>query len=179
MAQRQGDLIHRPLTGADHEIMWETVYHAAHVEEDPGASRASIGTNPDLVGHVVDWGRAGDLGIVAEQAGTVVGAAWLRLLVGKEKKLSYFVDDVTPELVIAVFPGNEGRGIGTAMLTELLSRAAGLYPRIMLTVRASSPAVRLYERLGFRELRRSTNRVGSVSIEMLLDLDAAPTSETH
>ena len=179
MAQAHGDLIYRSISDADAEIMWQIVYHASHVEEDPGATRLSMRTNPDLVGHVTGWGRAGDLGIVAEQAGTVVGAAWLRLLVGEERKLSYFVDDVTPELVIAVLPGNQGDGVGTSILTELLNRAASRYPRIMLTVRASSPAVRLYERFGFREIQRLTNRVGSISLEMRLVLDTAATSQNR
>ncbi len=160
----------RPVVADDIELMWDIVYCAAHVSEEDDPSPETMRSNPDLVRHVSDWGRDGDLGIVAEQAGVAVGGAWLRLHVGAERELPYYVDEQTPELVIAALAGNEGRGIGSALLTELLVRSAGRYPRIMLTVRSTNPAVQLYERFGFREVKRLTNRVGSTSIEMHLTL---------
>lgn len=49
------------------------------------------------------WGRAGDMGFVAVDAGSgePIGAAWLRLLGGDERGYGY-VDDETPELGMAV-----------------------------------------------------------------------------
>jgi len=153
--------------------MWEILYEAAHVFEEEGVGPAEMRSNPDLYRHVAGWGRSGDLGVVAEVDGVARGAAWLRLLVGTECEVAEYVDELTPELVIAVLPGHEGRGIGTALLTTLLEAAVGLYPAIMLTARVSNPAIRLYERLGFRVTKSMTNRVGTRSVAMQLDL-AAP-----
>jgi ribosomal protein S18 acetylase RimI-like enzyme len=54
------------------------------------------------------------------------------------------------------------------VLQALLAAAAETYERIALKVRRSSPAVRLYEQLGFREVpgREFVNRVGGVSLVM-------------
>jgi GNAT superfamily N-acetyltransferase len=164
------ELAHRPITADDRDLMWDLVYCAAHVAEEADPSRETMQANPDLIRHVIDWGRHGDLGIIAEHYGVVVGGAWLRLHVGAERELPYYVDEFTPELVIAVLPGTEGRGIGSETLTELLARAVGRYPRVMLTVRSTNPAVRLYERFGFSEIKRLTNRVGTTSVEMHLPL---------
>jgi len=150
--------------------MWQILYEAAHVFEEEGVGPAEMRSNPDLIRHVVGWGRSGDLGVVAEIDGVDRGAAWLRLLVGVEREVAEYVDELTPELVIAVLPGHEGRGVGTALLAALLEAAEGLYPAIMLTARTSNPAIRLYERLGFRVTRSMTNRVGTRSVAMLLDL---------
>jgi ribosomal protein S18 acetylase RimI-like enzyme len=51
---------------------------------------------------------------------------------------------------IQLLPDSQGRGLGTAILGSLLAqgRLAGL--SVFLRVRRDNPAVRLYERLGFR-----------------------------
>jgi len=173
----RGQVRHRPLVAADEAFMWEIVYEAAHVFEEDGVGTAEMRSNPDLYRHVAGWGRSGDLGVVAEIDGVARGAAWLRLLVGTEREVAEYVDELIPELVIAVLPGHEGRGIGTALLTALLEAAFGMYPAIMLTARASNPAIRLYERLGFRETKSMTNRIGTQSVVMLLDMASPVRSE--
>ena len=160
-------LRHRKLTKADEDTMWDVLFEAAHVADDPGG-RDEMRSNRDLNRHIEAWGtRDGDVGICAERNGRFVGAAWLRNLVGWEREIVEFIDDDTPELVISVLPGFEGQGIGTAMMGELLEREAGRFSQIMLTVRANSAAVRLYERVGFVTHKRVTNRVGTESLVML------------
>jgi ribosomal protein S18 acetylase RimI-like enzyme len=53
---------------------------------------------------------------------------------------------------LALLPGHRGRGIGTALLRELLSEAAAAGAPVRLHVEHDSPARRLYERLGFRPI---------------------------
>lgn len=157
----------RAIDPDDVDFLWEMLFWAAHVDEDVGVTRDDIRLDPDLVGHVTDWGRDGDVGVIAEQNGRTVGAAWLRLFVPGVSDFSVYVDDLTPELVIAVDPGLAGRGIGSLLLTALFDRADSLHPATVLSVRSTNPACRLYERFGYREVDRVTNRVGSQSIRMV------------
>lgn len=50
---------------------------------------------------------------------------------------------------IALAPAFRGRGIGTALLRELMDEAGGSGRALSIHVEANNPARRLYERLGF------------------------------
>src|ERR687897_597061 len=92
------------------------------------------------------------------------GAAWWRLLTAETKGYGY-VDDATPELAIAVSPGHRGRGLGGRMLRELLDAARASFDAVSLSVRADNPAVRLYERAGFRTVGDDTDTdAGAVAV---------------
>lgn len=158
----------RPVTDADEEVLWAMLFLAAHADEQPGATPMSVRTDPDLQRYVVGWGRAGDRGVIAVERGVDVGAAWLRRFAPHETHLVTFVAPEVPELAIAVAAGFAGRGLGSAMLVELLAQAdrAGV-PEIVLSVRATNPALRLYERFGFVAIDRIVNRVGTESVKML------------
>lgn len=89
-----------------------------------------------------------DLGLYALAGHEVAGAAWIRLL-DEASGAAGFVDKATPLLTIGVKPPFRGRGIGSAMLEQLLLEAGALYEQISVSVRSDSPAVRFYERFGF------------------------------
>jgi ribosomal protein S18 acetylase RimI-like enzyme len=82
-------------------------------------------------------------------------------------------DEETPELSIAVLPEVIGKGIGTALMRQLLEAAALHHPAVVLTVRANNPAAQLYERLGFVIIGEIVNRVGTKSYKMLIRFDRA------
>ena len=130
----------------------------------------AVRRNPDLARYLDGWGRDGDLGVIAELE-RPGGAAWVRMWNSTSHGYAY-VDDITPELVVGVEPEPRGRGVGTLLLTALLDRLALRYGRVALTVRLDNPALRLYERLGFRVLEGSAvkNRVGGTSVIMICDL---------
>jgi ribosomal protein S18 acetylase RimI-like enzyme len=106
--------------------------------------------------------------VIAYEMGTLepVGAAWLRVFVGTEKGCDSIVDG-TPELAIATLPSCTGKGIGSQLLTQLLATASLSYPAIYLSVRATNPAKRLYERFGFTVIGELTNRIGGQSFHMV------------
>ena len=66
------------------------------------------------------------------------------------------------DLTVAVDPESQGRGIGQRLFAELLANAAALTPRVErveLVVREGlTHAIRLYERLGFRQEGRFERR---------------------
>jgi len=96
-----------------------------------------------------NWGRSGDLALIAMESGHPIGAAWLRRFTAASPGYG-FVDDVTPELTIAVVPSRRRHGIGQELLDALLqqTQAAG-HAAVSLSVEDESPAVAFYERNGF------------------------------
>jgi ribosomal protein S18 acetylase RimI-like enzyme len=136
------------------------LYYAAHLEEEGETSPEAAKRNPDLTNYVKDWGNEMDVGCIALEPAShhPIGAAWIRLLGGKERP---------PELAIAVLPEYAGRGVGTQLLTHVLEAAQQLYSSVTLSVRTTHPAQRLYERMGFVVVEKTINRVGTESLMML------------
>jgi len=155
----------------DELFLWEMLYYAAHLQEEGKTSPQAAKKNPDLMKYVKDWGSETDVGCVAlePESKQPIGAAWIRLLIGDEKTMSS-VNDATPELAIAVLPEYLGRGVGTQLLTHVLEAAKKRYAAVALSVRATNPAKRLYERMGFMVIEKTTNRVGTESFTMLRQL---------
>lgn len=121
---------------------------------------------PHVAQWIEGWGRTGDLAIVAvdDDGATPFGAAWCRLF----GSWNYgFVDAVTPVVAIAVDEQHRGAGIGTALLSALgdAAREAGA-PALSLSVGASNPALRLYERVGFARVATAPN--GQVVLRLQL-----------
>jgi ribosomal protein S18 acetylase RimI-like enzyme len=100
--------------------------------------------------YVEGWGRPGDAAVIALDEGFPVGAAWYRVF--RRNAPGYgFVDESTPELSIAVVPSRRGRGFGEELLAGLMDRAQlEGYAGLSLSVERHNPALKLYERFGFR-----------------------------
>jgi ribosomal protein S18 acetylase RimI-like enzyme len=160
----------RPATAADEPFLWHMLTYAASMSGSD-ADVAAAKADPELASYVTDFGRAGDLGVVALIGRELVGAAWGRLLVGEPKPSKVWTHD-TPELAIATLPSARGRGVGSLLLGACLDGARGRFPAVVLSVREDNPAVRLYERHGFVVERRLVNRVGTVSLAMRCALGA-------
>ena len=158
----------RPIIQTDIPFLWDMLYHAARMSEDGATSSEAAKHDPHLKKYVNEWGRHGDQGFIACDAGeSNLGAAWLRLLTEDMSHYGYYNDE-TPELAIAVLPNITGKGIGTALLTALIEKVKTEIPAIVLTVRADNPARQLYEKFGFVVIDEVTNRVGTTSSKMLL-----------
>ena len=159
----------RPAVKADEPFLWDMLYYASHMSEDGETSVLAAKSNPNLKKYVEDWGRKADRGFIAvePQSQQPIGAAWVRLLVGQDKTISY-IDEFTPELAIAVLPNYVGKGAGTQLLAHLIKAIKDDYPAVVLSVRSTNPARHLYERMGFVVVSDATNRVGTPSVNMLL-----------
>jgi len=73
---------------------------------------------------------------------------------------------------MGVVPMYRGRGIGNRTLRRLIEDVRFQFQGIVLSVRRDNPAVRLYERVSFKEIPDSqmVNRVGTGSIHTYLGL---------
>jgi ribosomal protein S18 acetylase RimI-like enzyme len=144
------DYVIRPLTPADELVLWEMLYEALHTSE--GAPPRDTVKRPEFARYVEGWGRAGDTGFVAhdKRVGELLGAVWIRLFASER--------DAAPNLAFAVKSGHRRRGIGAALLTQLV-KATPQYSAISIRASASNPAVRLYERFGFKTVRETKGSV--------------------
>jgi ribosomal protein S18 acetylase RimI-like enzyme len=143
-------VILRPAGPGDVDFLHDMLYEAAHWSPDrPRMDRAEARTHPRMAHYVDGFPRPGDAGVVAEEDGRPVGAAWYRLFTADAPADGFVAEDI-PEVAIAVVPEARGRRVGTALLTALLERAAadGL-PAVSLSVTDANPAKRLYEKMGF------------------------------
>jgi ribosomal protein S18 acetylase RimI-like enzyme len=138
------DYVIRPLTSADEPLLWEMLSQGLRTAEGETRPVQETVRRPEHARYVEGWGRAGDAGFVAHDAEErdPVGAVWFRLPIG----------DATPELAFAVKPSHRRHGIGAALLTQWV-KINPQQSSISLAVPANNPAVRLYERFGFKVVR--------------------------
>jgi len=141
------DYVIRPLTPADQPILWEMLYQALQTAE--GATSRDILKEPKYARYAEGWGRAGDTGFVVSDklSAEVLGAVWYRVPATEANGRSGQPES-TPELAFAVKPGQRKRGIGAALLTQLV-KANPHHSTVSIRAAANNPAVRLYERFGF------------------------------
>ena len=156
----------RSLTIQDEPIVWDMLRYAA---QEPSLS--ALQQEPCLARYAAGWGRTGDMGYGAWQGVIPVGAAWLRLWSGADQGFGYISDDI-PELSIAVAPDYRGHGVGTRLLTQLLTTAKGRFPAVSLSVLGNNPAVHLYQRVGFVLVSGDEvlNQKSSASFNMIYEM---------
>jgi GNAT superfamily N-acetyltransferase len=121
--------------------------------------------HPEVVRYHQGWGREGDVALIGDDEGILVGAVWYRLFTDDDHGEGY-VDDVTPELAIAVVDGRRGEGIGAALIGAAVEHArADGFARLSLSVDADNPAKRLYARVGWAEYE-SNDGLGRMVFEL-------------
>jgi GNAT superfamily N-acetyltransferase len=127
----------------------------------PGALPKGAASMPHVTRWTTDWGREGDAGVVAEEHGEAVGAAWCRL---QPVVLARDDDGIPlPEIAVAVEPEHRSGGIGGVLLAALGSQAASAgFTGLCLAVNEQNPSVRLYLRAGFSTTGRDGTRLTMV-----------------
>jgi [ribosomal protein S18]-alanine N-acetyltransferase len=140
----------RDAESGDLSFLAEMLCEAAFPPEAERQPASDVFADPRLARWVKNWGRAGDLGVIATESDRLLGAAWCRLFDDSETRERGVIDNQTPELIIAVEPSSRGVGIGGRLLTALLARVRGAgFAGISLGVGETNPAIALYERHGF------------------------------
>ena len=141
------DAIIRCMHPEEYSLLREFLYQAIFLPKGVRPPPRSVVDLPELQIYIADFGtRPGDYCMVAEVEGTVVGAAWSRIMEDYGH-----IDDSTPSLAISLLPEHRGLGIGIQLIDSLLLllRENG-YLRASLSVQRENPALRLYERMGFQ-----------------------------
>jgi ribosomal protein S18 acetylase RimI-like enzyme len=142
------DYVIRALTPSDAPILWDMLYEGLRTAE--AATSRDVLKQPEYARYVEGWGRPGDTGfVVSDKPGReVLGAVWYRIPDGQRSS------EAIPELAFAVKPGQRKRGLGAALLTQLV-KANPHHSAISIRASANNPAVRLYERFGFQIVSES------------------------
>ncbi|MEQ8480949.1 MAG: GNAT family N-acetyltransferase [Hoeflea sp.] len=82
-------------------------------------------------------------------------AAWLVLEHGKDPAGRLYIEEWPSELRIidiALMPPFRGRGLGAALLRDIMEKADTAGKAVGIHVEKANPAMRLYRRLGFRTI---------------------------
>ncbi|MCL2149514.1 MAG: GNAT family N-acetyltransferase [Dehalococcoidia bacterium] len=136
----------RLMRESDYGCLSEYLYQAIFVPEGAAPPPRSVINAPEIFVYINGFGtQAGDLGVIAEQNGQIVGVAWTRIIPAYRH-----INPETPELAVSVLPEFRGNGIGTKLMKKLhkVLRESG-YKQISLSVQKDNPAVRFYQRLGY------------------------------
>lgn len=136
----------REMNEAEYPLLRQFLYEAIFVPDGIPSPPLSIIEVPELQVYVADFGiYPDDRALVAEVAGRVVGAVWVRIMDDYGH-----VDDETPSLAIALYEAYRGRGIGSVLLKQMLDvlEKSG-YAQVSLSVQPANRAVRMYRRAGF------------------------------
>ena len=137
----------RKMRPEEHGLLREFLYQAIYLPDGVEPPPRSVVDLPELQVYIADFGtRPGDHCLVVEVKEKVVGAAWSRIMADYGH-----IDNDIPSLAISLLPEYRGLGIGTQLLNGLLLllRENG-YLRASLSVQKENPALRLYQRTGFR-----------------------------
>lgn len=102
--------------------------------------------------YLAGWPRPGDHGVLAEEDGEPLGAAWYRAYTEASHGYGFVGEDV-PEVSIAVIASRRGQGIGRRLLVALVEAGeAEGHRALSLSVSEENPARHLYESVGFRRV---------------------------
>jgi len=150
------DYVIRPLTPADESLLWDMLYQGILASGRHSAPSPDITHKPEFAHHVEEWGRPGDKGFVAHDrdGGKPLGAVWCR----SPQNHTGAADQPIPQLAFAVRSEHRRQGIGAALLTHLV-KADPECSAITIPVARDNPAVRLYERFGFKVVEQKPHSV--------------------
>jgi ribosomal protein S18 acetylase RimI-like enzyme len=114
-----------------------------------------VDASHEISHYFTDFPSGQDFGLAYHEDDDVKAVAWLVFLPASSPGYG-FIDVDTPELCITTFPGNRGRGIGSALLSELISEARNRGLRgISLSVEDGNASRHLYECAGFEVAGRN------------------------
>ena len=141
------DIMIRKLYPEEADLLRDFLYEAIFIPEGVAPPARDIVERPELRIYYDDFGTGpADHCLVAEAAGRVVGASWVRIMNDYGH-----VDDETPSFAISLIPEYRGRGIGTRLMKEMLTMLKDCgFKQTSLAVQKANYAVRMYKEVGFK-----------------------------
>lgn len=111
------DYIIRKMQKEEYCLLSDFLYEAIFVPKGVEPPPKSVITCPELQVYIADFGNSKhDKALVAEVGGNIVGAIWARIMNDYGH-----IDKNTPSLAMSVLKGYRGMGIGTSLLTQMMS----------------------------------------------------------
>lgn len=157
----------RPIESSDYVCLPEFLYQSIFIPEGIEPPPRSVINDPQIFVYIKDFGtQVGDLGVVAEQNGQVIGTAWTRIIPGYGH-----INENTPELAISILPEFRGYGIGTKLMKNLFEilKDKG-YEQTSLSVQKDNPATKFYLNLGYKVTKEKLDHVGNQDFIMVKEL---------
>ena len=157
----------RNMQESEYECLPEFLYQAIFIPKGMELPPREIINDPEIFIYIRDFGKQeGDLGVVAEQNGQIIGAAWTRII----PAFGHISNEI-PELAISILPEFRGFGIGTKLMRKLfVTLRANGYQRTSLSVQKDNPAVHFYKRLGYKITDEKVDHVGHGDYIMIKEL---------
>ena len=149
-----GIAVTRDLLPSETGILKTMLYTAIYVP--PGLEKLppEIIEEPDIAVYIEDFGREGDICLVAEAEGVIAGAVWTRLFSAEAKGYGFIAPEI-PELSMSVLEQYRRQGIGTMLLAGMLKRLASEgHTQVSLSVDLANYAYRMYRKHGFEDYAR-------------------------
>ncbi len=140
-------MVIRKMQRAEYPLLENFLYEAIFVPNGVEPPPKSIINRPELRVYISEFGTSKhDISLVADVNGEIVGAVWVRIMNDYGH-----IDDKTPSFAISVYKEYRGKGIGTALMKEMLSELNERgYEQASLSVQKANFAVKMYRELGFR-----------------------------
>ena len=130
-------------------ILKDMLYEAIFQPDETKLLPREVIEEPELSVFINNWGQPDDFCLVAEVDDKIVGAVWTRILAGDIKGFGN-IDDKTPEFAISLHKECRNKGIGTALMKQMLQKLkARGYKQTSLAVQKENYAVRMYKNVGF------------------------------
>lgn len=144
----------RPIRNDDVSFLWEMLYESLFVPEGQKPFSKDIIKDRTISKYVDGWGQEGDFGFIAINShNQPIGSITARYFSENNKGFGYIDKDI-PELGMAMLSEFRGKGIGTALLNQLLEEARKKEIKgLSLSVDPlNRVAVHLYQQFGFKEV---------------------------
>lgn len=142
-------MIIREMQQAEYPLLDNFLYEAIFIPDGVEPPPKSIIYRPELQVYISEFGKnKHDIALVADINGKIAGAVWVRIMNDYGH-----IDDKTPSFAISVYKEYRGKGIGTALMSEMLAilKKRG-YKQASLSVQKKNFAAEMYRKLGFQTI---------------------------
>ena len=140
-------MIIREMQRTEYPLLENFLYEAIFIPNGVEPPPKSIIYRPELQVYISEFGTSKhDIAFVADIDGKIVGAVWVRIMNDYGH-----VDDSTPSFAISLYKDYRRKGIGTALMKEMLTslKLRG-YEQASLSVQKENYATKMYQKLGFQ-----------------------------
>ena len=134
---------------SEYPLLEDFLYNAIYISDGEDQPPKSIIQKPELQVYIERFGESkDDIAMVAEVGSKVIGAVWVRVMDDYGH-----IDDITPSLAISLYKEYRSRGIGSALIKQmlLLLKDRG-YKSVSLSVQRENFALKMYLKSGFNIL---------------------------